>query len=102
MPKVNDESKGSAKVDRRALLRGALAVGGASALAGSAAIAQEPRAFVAEREWARTLARHIANQLPEAVREVPNLQLSGDQVQELRKAFENTLVVNMGCEQPGS
>ena len=100
MPKVNDESKSSAKLDRRAMLRGALAIGGASALAGSAALAQEPRAFVAEREWARTLARHISNQLPEAVREVPNLQLNRDQVEELRRAFENTLVVNMGCEEP--
>ena len=100
MPKVNDEAKGSATMDRRAMLRGALAVGGASALAGTAALAQERTAFVAEREWARTLARHISNQLPEAVRALPNLQLNRDQVEELRRAFENTLVVNMGCEEP--
>ena len=100
MPKVNDESKDSAKLDRRAMLRGALAVGGATALAGSSALAQDRAAFVAEREWARTLARHISNQLREAVRGVPNLQLNRDQVEELRSAFENTLVVNMGCEEP--
>ncbi len=101
MPKANDESKGSGKVGRRAVL-GALAIGGTSALAGRKAIAQEPGAFVAEREWARALARHISNQLPEAIREVPGLQLNRDQVQELRKAFENTLIVNMGCEEPPS
>ena|SRR5215467_5237272 len=100
MPKVNnnDELKGSAKVDRRAMLRGALAVGGATMLAGTTAA--NAQAVVAEREWARTLARHIANQLPEAARALPNLQLNRDQVEELRRAFENTLVVNMGCEEP--
>jgi len=52
-----------------------------------------------EREWARVLARHIADQLPEAVHQVPNLKLTPTQVEELRKVFENTLVTNMGCEQ---
>ena len=56
--------------------------------------------FVAEREWARTLARHVANQLQEAARQVPDLQLSREQLEQLRRAFENTLVTNMGCEQP--
>jgi len=98
--KVNDESKGSAKLDRRTMLRGALVMGGATALAGSAALAQEPRALAAEREWARTLARHISNQLPEAVRALPDLRLNREQVEELRRTFENTLVVNMGCEEP--
>jgi hypothetical protein len=56
--------------------------------------------FVAEREWARALARHVANQLPEAIRQVPDLQLTPVQVQELRKVFENTLITNMGCEVP--
>jgi hypothetical protein len=56
--------------------------------------------FVAEREWARALARHVANQLPEAIRQVPDLQLTPVQVQELRKVFENTLITNMGCELP--
>ena len=60
-----------------------------------------PQAVItAEREWARVLARHIANQLPEAIHEVRDLQLTGDQIEELRKAFENTLVINMGCERP--
>ena len=52
---------------------------------------------VAEREWARVLARHIVRQLPEAVRQVPDLQLTADQVLELQKAFHNTLITNMGC-----
>jgi hypothetical protein len=56
--------------------------------------------FVAEREWARTLARHVANQLEEAARQVPDLQLRPDQLQQLRRALENTLITNMGCEQP--
>jgi hypothetical protein len=95
MSKPNDEAKG---LDRRAVMRGALAVGGASILGGVAAVPQT--AFVAEREWARVLARHVANQLQEAVRTVPELQLTDAQVTELRRAFENTLVTNMGCDVP--
>jgi hypothetical protein len=95
MSKPNDGPKG---LDRRAVMRGALAVGGASLLGGTAAMPQT--AFVAEREWARVLARHVANQLQEAVRTVPELQLTDAQVTELRRAFENTLVTNMGCEVP--
>ena len=56
--------------------------------------------FVAEREWARILARRVANQLPEAIRHAPNIQLTPAQVDELRRVFENTLITNMGCEQP--
>jgi hypothetical protein len=56
--------------------------------------------FVAEREWARALARHVANQLPEAIRQLPDLPLTPVQIQQLRKVFENTLITNMGCEQP--
>jgi hypothetical protein len=93
MSKPNDESKG---LDRRALMRGALAVGGASILGGVAASPQN--AVVSEREWARVLARHVANQLQEAVRTVPELGLTDAQVVELRRAYENTLVANMGCE----
>jgi len=60
-----------------------------------------PQAVItAEREWARVLARHIANQLPQAIHEVRDLQLSREQIDDLRKAFENTLVNNMGCEEP--
>ena len=54
--------------------------------------------FVAEREWARALARHVANQLPEAVRQVHDLRLTPSQIEELRRVFENTLITNMGCE----
>jgi len=95
MSKSNDGPKG---LDRRAVVRGALAIGGASLLGGAAAMPQT--AFVAEREWARVLARHVANQLQEAVRTVPELQLTQAQVIELRRVFENTLVTNMGCEVP--
>lgn len=95
MSKSNDEPKA---LDRRAVMRGALAVGGASLLASTAAMPQAN--FVAEREWARVLARHVANQLQEAVRTVPQLGLTERQVVELRAAFENTLVTNMGCEVP--
>ena len=56
--------------------------------------------IIAEREWARVLARHVANQLPEALSRVRDIQLTADQVDELRRVFENTLVVNMGCEVP--
>jgi hypothetical protein len=56
--------------------------------------------FVAEREWARILARRVANQLPEAIRQVRDVQLTPAQVEELRAAFENTLITNMGCEVP--
>jgi len=58
--------------------------------------------FVAEREWARTLARHVANQLQEAARQLPDLQLPPDQLERLRQALENTLITNMGCESPPS
>jgi hypothetical protein len=51
-----------------------------------------------EQEWARALARFVTNQLPQAVRQVSDIQLSADQVLVLQRAFENTLVTNMGCE----
>jgi hypothetical protein len=95
MSKPNDEEKG---LDRRAVMRGALAVGGASLLGGAAAMSQN--AVISEREWARVLARHMANQLQEAARTVPELGLTQPQVVALRQAFENTLVTNMGCEVP--
>jgi hypothetical protein len=102
MPKSNDQQKrpAGAKLDRRAVIRGAFAVGGASVLARGAANSQGP--VVAEREWARALARHVSNQLPEAARQIPDLCLTADQLEQLRKAFENTLVTNMGCESPPS
>src|ERR1051325_10312431 len=95
MSKPNDESKG---LDRRSVMKAALAVGGASLLGGVAATSQN--AVISEREWARVLARHVANQLQEAVRTVPELGLTNAQVVELRRAYENTLVANMGCEVP--
>ncbi|HJZ77770.1 MAG TPA: hypothetical protein VKE51_38845 [Vicinamibacterales bacterium] len=59
-----------------------------------------PDAFVGEREWARTLARHVADQLPEAARQIPGLGLTPEQIEELRKVFENTLITNMGSVVP--
>lgn len=56
--------------------------------------------IAAEREWARALARHVANQLPEALRQVRDVKLSDIQIAEIQRAFENTLVVNMGCAEP--
>ena len=103
MEKPIDEPEGSAtsKLDRRTVLRSALMVGGISALGGTAVMSQETAAaVVAEREWARTLARSVAGQLPEAARQLPNLCLSADQIEQLRKAFENTLLTNMGCDLP--
>ena len=102
MPKSKDGSKSSTgpKLDRRALIRGALAAGGAAAVVRGASAAQTT--VPAEREWARILARHVSNQLQEAALQVPNLGLTGDQIEQLRRAFENTLVTNMGCESPPS
>ena len=94
MSEPKDEPKG---LDRRAVMRGALAVGGASILGG---VAMSQNAVISEREWARVLARHMANQLQEAARTVPELGLTQAQVVELRAAFENTLVTNMGCDVP--
>ena len=95
MSKPNDEAKG---LDRRAVVRGALAIGGASLLGGTAAMPQN--VVISEREWARVLARHMANQLQEAARTVPELGLTQPQIVELRQAFENTLVTHMGCDVP--
>ena len=95
MSKPKDEEKG---LDRRSVMRGALAIGGASLLGGTTAMPQN--AVISEREWARVLARHMANQLQEAARTVPELGLTQAQVVELRQAFENTLVTHMGCEVP--
>ena len=99
MSKSKDEKKG---LDRRAVMRAALAVGGASILGGATAgAATMPQTVVvAEREWARVLARHIVNQLPEAISQVRDVQLTDTQILEIQKAFQNTLVTNMGCEVP--
>lgn len=50
-----------------------------------------------EQEWARALARFVANQIPQAVSQVSDIQLNADQIAVLQRAFENTLVTNMGC-----
>lgn len=58
-----------------------------------------PQAVItAEQAWARALARFVANQLPQAVSQVGDIQLNADQVAVLQRAFENTLITNMGCE----
>jgi hypothetical protein len=110
MSKPNDEPKGSAGIDRRAVIRGALVVGGVSALAGAAAAmpASTPttpappfQTIPAEKEWARVLSRIIVNQLPEAVAQVPDIRLTSTQIVELQRAFENTLLNNMGCNVTG-
>src|SRR6476646_473074 len=93
---MSDSNDGSKGLDRRAVMRGALAIGGASLLSGTSAMPQN--AVISEREWARVLARHMANQLQEAARTVPELGLAQPQVVALRQAFENTLVTNMGCD----
>ena len=107
MSKPVDPKGSTRKLDRRAMMRTALVVGGVSAIAGTAAAAPQAgaptgpdAAVVAEREWARALARHVANQLPEAVRQRPELGLTDRQVDALRRVFQNTLVTNMGCEVP--
>ena len=55
-------------------------------------------AIAVEQEWARALARFVANQIPQAVSQVGDIQLTSDQVAVLQRAFENTLITNMGCE----
>jgi hypothetical protein len=102
MPNANDEPKGptGSMFDRRTVIRSALVVGGVSALGGGAAAIDSQAAVVSEHEWARTLARQVSVQLPEAARQVPGLCLTADQIEELRAAFENTLVTNMGCGLP--
>src|SRR5260221_7166004 len=102
MPESKDEPKRTTGLDRRAVMRGALAVGGASVLGGAvASAATVPQtAVVAEKKWGRALARHIAHQLPEAIPQVRDIQLSDTQIHELRKAIQNTLMTNIGCEVP--
>jgi len=100
MAKSKDESKGSRGLNRRAMITGALAVGGAAVV--GTAVARPQTTVVAEREWARALARHIVAQLPEALLQLPDIQLTTAQVAEIQQAFQNTLVTNMGCEVPPS
>ena len=101
MAKSNDGKRTpTRKIDRRTMLASApLLVGGLTALAHATPAPQGGinRQFVAEREWARTLARHVSNQLQEAAQQLPELCITSDQLEQLRRAFENTLITNMGC-----
>ena len=49
-----------------------------------------------EREWAKALARQLASELPDAVRAVPDVRLTPQQVEQLRSAFEKRLIETMG------
>lgn len=106
MSKSKEESQSSAGLDRRAVLRGALAVGGVSALAGAAAAtpaaaaASPMQTVITEKEWARALAKAVVNQLPQALAQVRDVQLTSAQILEIQTAFENTLVNDMGCTTP--
>ena len=58
-----------------------------------------PQAVIpVEQEWARALARFVTNQLPQAITQVNDIQLNAYQIAVLQRAFENTLITNMGCE----
>ena len=102
MAEENDDPKVTGSMlDRRTVI--ALVAGGAAALSSGAAAAapsRQAQGVVAEHEWARTLARQISVQLPEAARQLPGLGLTSDQIEQLQRAFENTLVTNMGCGLP--
>ena len=49
-----------------------------------------------EKEWGRALARQLASELPAAVRDLPDLRLTSQQIDNLRIAFENRLIETMG------
>jgi len=49
-----------------------------------------------EKEWGRALARQLASELPAAVRDLPELRLTSQQINQLRIAFENRLIETMG------
>jgi hypothetical protein len=49
-----------------------------------------------EKEWGRALARQLASELPAAVRDLPELRLTSQQIDQLRIAFENRLIETMG------
>jgi hypothetical protein len=56
----------------------------------------EEKIMMREKEWAVAFARQLASELPEAVRDVPELKLTNRQIAELRLAFENRLIQSMG------
>jgi hypothetical protein len=49
-----------------------------------------------EKEWALAMAREVAEAIPDAVRQVPNLRLTKAQVAALQRAFQNRLIQTMG------
>jgi hypothetical protein len=49
-----------------------------------------------EKEWGRALARQLASELPAAVRDLPELRLTSQQINQLRIAFEKRLIGTMG------
>ncbi|HEV2691062.1 MAG TPA: hypothetical protein VGV35_21045 [Bryobacteraceae bacterium] len=53
-------------------------------------------ALAREKEWGKALARQLASELPGAVRDLPELRLTSQQVEQLRIAFENRLIETMG------
>ena len=52
--------------------------------------------YATEKAWAVALARAVSTDIPEAVRNVPGLNLTEAQVAALRVAFEVRLVRTMG------
>jgi hypothetical protein len=49
-----------------------------------------------EKEWALAMAREVAEAIPDAVRQVPNLRLTKAQIAALQRAFQNRLIQTMG------
>jgi hypothetical protein len=52
--------------------------------------------FAAERAWAVALAQNIANDIPNAVANVPGLVLNSDQIARLQVTFQARLLRTMG------
>jgi hypothetical protein len=58
-----------------------------------------------EKAWGVAIARELAAELPAAVRDLTELKLTNRQINELRIAFENRLILSMGedlDETPGA
>ncbi len=52
--------------------------------------------YATEKAWAVALARDIASDIPQAVQNVPGLNLTADQIAALQVAFEVRLLRTMG------
>jgi hypothetical protein len=48
-----------------------------------------------ENAWAVAIAREMASDIPEVVRMVPDLKLTPQQIEDLRRAFEAYLIRTM-------